>query len=215
MYTPLNRTRFAQCSVLVIFAAWFAGCATGLSKEECATVDWRAIGYEDGISGWTQARVATHRKACAKHGVALDLDAYRGGWQDGVQRYCQPGSAYHQGRTGEQYLGVCPETLEAGFIHAYNSGREYYLLEVDVARLTRSLNARRTRLADIEVAIRDTGLDLVAEGLSTEQRVLLLDDLRKLEAEHSNIRNYAIPELEQQLVGQQARLARMQATHQY
>lgn len=215
MYNLYPIVRFTRLSVVLLFAGWLSGCASGLSKEECASVDWRALGYEDGVGGRTQARVAEHRKACAKHGVALDLDAYRSGWQAGVQHYCQPGSAYHQGRSGAQYLGVCPAVLEAAFLPAYRKGRELYLLEADVARLSRALANRHRRLADVEVEIRDTGLDLVAEGLSTDQRIVLLDELRKLEAEHSDIRNYTIPDLEGQLAAQQDKLARLKAAQRY
>lgn len=204
-------TRFFS---FVALAACLSGCASGLSKEECDTIDWRTIGYEDGIKGWSQTRVSTHRKACAKHGVALELDAYRQGWNEGVERYCQPGNGYRQGRSGGQYQGVCPQRLEPGFMQAYRSGRELYVVENDVQQLSRTLNTKRRHVGELETAIRDTGLDLVAPGVSTEERIILLDDLRKLEAEYSDLRNYEIPELEHQLATRQSALETLRAQHQ-
>ena len=57
-----------------------SGCAT-MSADECAMSDWRTIGFEDGSMGYTAERLGNHRKACAKHGVAPDFEAYQTGCQ--------------------------------------------------------------------------------------------------------------------------------------
>jgi Protein of unknown function (DUF2799) len=215
MYPALPVVRFAALLVPLSLAAWLSGCASGLSKEECDAADWRAIGYEDGIKGWSQTRLSTHRKACAKHGVSLVLDDYLKGWQAGVEQYCQPANGYRQGRSGAGYQGVCPAQLEPGFMQAYRSGRELYALEKDVQRLGHAVNTSHNRMADLEVAIRDAGLELVAPDVSTARRVVLLDEVRKMEAEYSDLRDHRIPELENQLAMQQSNLAQMRAEHQY
>lgn len=199
---------------LLALVAMLSGCAAGLSEQECAVADWRAIGYEDGIKGWSQARISEHRKACAKHGVAPDLDAYRTGWEEGVQRYCQPGNGYHEGRTGRSYTGVCPQGLEPAFLTAYHDGRELYDLEAKVHQVTKKLRYDRGRLTDIEVAMRDTGLELVAPGIATERRVVLLDELRQLGDERAAIRA-EIPVLEAELDGHKRHLAIISAQQEY
>ena len=45
-------------------------CSTSMTKDECQTVDWRTVGYEDGVAGRPGDRIARHRKACAEHGGA-------------------------------------------------------------------------------------------------------------------------------------------------
>ena len=52
-----------------LLALALPGCAT-MDKSECLTVDWRTIGYEDGVAGHSGDCIAQHRKACAKYGVA-------------------------------------------------------------------------------------------------------------------------------------------------
>ena len=106
-----------QLWVAAVLAILLSGCASGLSKEECHLADWRTIGYEDGVRGLAQSRISGHRKACAEHGVAMNLDAYRGGWDEGVRRYCQPANGFRQGRAGSRYNGVCPADLEPAFHH--------------------------------------------------------------------------------------------------
>lgn len=174
------------------------GCSSGLSKDECLTVDWQGIGYEDGVQGRHESRISEHRKVCASHGVAFELDAYRRGYENGISRYCKPANGYHLGRSGKRYTGVCPQLLEKEFIAAYQDGRAVYALEVRVQRTARMLRNKHKRLANIEIEIRDTGLELIAHGITVERRIILLDELRKLSDERVVIKS-EIPYLEDEL----------------
>ena len=46
-------------------------CAT-MDADECRTVDWRTVGYEDGVAGQPGDRIGTYRRDCAEHGVTPD-----------------------------------------------------------------------------------------------------------------------------------------------
>lgn len=200
--------------IVPALAIMVGGCASGLSKDECHLADWRAIGYEDGVKGWSESRIGEHRKACAKHGVALNFDAYHTGWEEGVSRYCQPGNGYSQGRAGQRYDGICPDHLEPEFLHAYQHGRELYEHERDLRQIERKLQHKRKRLAEIEVEIRDAGIALVNEGATLEQRIILLDELRKLEQEYSETKA-RIPSLEAERDRQAQRLSALKTEQQY
>jgi hypothetical protein len=191
-----------------------AGCASGLSKEECQLADWRTIGYEDGMRGFPQTRISEHRKSCAEHGVALNLDAYRAGWDEGVRSFCQPGNGYRLGRGGNRYTGVCPADLEPAFIEAHAYGLEIYTLESEVNRLQRSINSKHSRVDHLEVAMRDAGIDLVTGEMTTEQRVVVLDELRKLQQEHADTKA-EIPYLELELSDRRQELAAVIGQRQY
>lgn len=193
---------------LIALVTLISGCATGLSKQECQTVDWHTIGYEDGVQGLPESRITAHRKACARHGVTLMLKAYRDGWDKGIARYCQPGSGYHQGRSGKQYTGVCPATLESDFLHAYRDGHSRYEVETGIQRISKKIAYNRNRLDTIDVAVRNAGIEMVARDTVTERRIILLDEIRKLTDERSEIKAQ-IPLLEAQLKRQKKHLARM------
>jgi len=208
MKTKLLIARPQLTASLVAVLILISGCATGLSKEECQTADWRTIGYEDGVQGRSESRISAHRKACAEYGVALQLEDYRHGREEGIARYCQPGNGYHQGRSGRKYAGVCPAVLEPAFLQAYRDGRSLYELEADIRQLSKKLTYQRNRLADIDVEMRDAGLELVAKGIPTERRVVLLDELRKLGDERSDIKAQ-LPQLEAELEGRKQRMAAM------
>ena len=214
MKTENPSIRYRLAVSLVGFALLVSGCATGLSKQECQTADWRTIGYEDGVQGRPEARISAHRKACAEHGVALKLEAYRGGWEEGIARYCQPGNGYHQGRSGRKYTGVCPPSLETEFLQAYRDGRSLHELKADIRRLSKKLTYQRNRLDKIDVEMRDAGLELVAKGIPTERCVVLLDELRKLGDERSDIK-VQIPQLEAELASQKQRMAAMSSASAY
>jgi hypothetical protein len=214
------RTRFKFLEDFVGLWALFAivavtaGCASGMSKEECRTADWQTIGYEDGVRGRPESIMSSHRESCAKHDVSFDLAAYRRGREQGLQKYCQPQNGYRQGRSGSNYAGVCPGELEPQFLEAYSDGRELFDAESALRYTERLLASKRARLSAIEVAMRDTGLELVKPGLTTEQRVVLLDDLRRLEAERSNIKD-EIPDLEADRDRQAHQLERLQTARRY
>ncbi|MGD8851905.1 MAG: DUF2799 domain-containing protein [Gammaproteobacteria bacterium] len=198
----------------VAFAALLTACAGGMSKEECQLADWRTIGYEDGVRGLPQTQISGHRKACAGYGVALNLDAYRSGWEEGVRRYCQPGNGYRLGRSGGRYNGVCPTELEPAFLEAHGYGREIHALESEIKGLQHTLRHKYDRVAALEVEMRDTGIDLVAAEMTTPQRVVLLDELRKLQQEHASTKA-EIPYIESELEDRREHLAAVISERRY
>ena len=192
-------------ALFVTLASSLAGCATGLSQQECELADWHTIGFEDGAKGRPEAQLGKHRKACAEHGIALRLGEYREGWHSGVKSYCQPANGYNLGRKGKSYGAVCPEELEPEFLGAYRDGRSLYSLEQDVYRLNRSLTRKRNRLKAIDTETRDTGLELIANGVSTERRVILLDNIRKLAEERAETKTQ-IPVIQAELENKRQQL---------
>ncbi len=183
------------------------GCAS-LSKDECQIADWKSIGYEDGVQGKSEARISAHRKACAEYGIAPDLAAYRSGREEGIVRFCQPGSGYQQGRSGKQYAGVCTGPLEADFLQAYRDGRALYKLEADISQLSQKLKSQRKRLGKLDKKIRDISAELIAENVPVERRVILVDKLRKFGDESSSIKA-GIPALEKELESRKQRMTAM------
>lgn len=123
---------------LVMLLGLLAGCAT-LDKDECSSGDWQAFGYKDGTSGFVASnRLASHTKACGKHGVLPDETLYKAGYDAGVLDYCRPENGLEIGENGGEYKGVCPAEVETAFLGDYIAGlaeklddleREDYRLE--------------------------------------------------------------------------------------
>lgn len=155
------------------------GCAT-MSGDECATSDWSAVGYEDGARGLTTERFSKHRKACAKHGITADFQSYQQGRSQGLVEFCQPGRGFNLGANGGRYNGVCAADLEPEFLDAYRAGQQLYTLRSYVSSAGSQIYNNERELEAIKVEVRDKEALLIGANTSTQDRVLLLADLKDL-----------------------------------
>ena len=165
--------------LLLLLVIGLAGCAT-MSSDECTTSDWTAVGYEDGSRGYTSERFSKHRKACAKHGVTADFQAYQQGRSQGLVEFCQPGRGFNLGANGGQYNGVCSVELEADFLDAYRVGQQLYKLRSNVSSANSQINYKKHELEDIDDQISHNEALLIGDQTTTEDRVLLLAELKQL-----------------------------------
>ena len=164
---------------LALVLSGLGGCAS-MSSDECVTGDWEAIGYEDGARGYTTAQLSERRKACAKHGVTPDFAAYQSGREQGLVEYCTPGRGFDVGSRGGRYNGVCGANLEADFLDAYNAGYHLYTLQSNVNRTNSAIHSRQNEVERIEDEMREKEAALISQETTTEERVLLLVDLKDL-----------------------------------
>ena len=162
-----------------MLALGLSGCAS-MSSEECVATDWRAIGYEDGSRGYTSDRFSSHRKACAKHGVTANFQAYQEGRDQGLVEFCQPGRGFSLGANGGQYYGVCAAEFEPEFLDAYRVGQRLYTLRSNVNAANSQVYARERELEDVKASIRNKEAQIISPETTNEQRILLLVDLKDL-----------------------------------
>jgi hypothetical protein len=164
---------------MALFAVTASGCAT-MSSDECANSDWTAVGYEDGSRGYTSEQFSGRRKACAKHGVTVDFQAYQVGRDQGLVEYCQPGRGYSVGQSGGRYNGVCSAELEQGFVEAYNVGHQLYNLRANVSNASSRIYRKEGEMDDIKKEIRNKEVLLISPETTTQDRILLLADIKDL-----------------------------------
>lgn len=189
---------------LALAALALGGCAS-MGKDECKAIDWRAVGYEDGATGQGVERMASRRQACAKHGVTLDLDAYRAGREEGLREFCQPASGFRAGSRGRDFTGACPADLAPGFNDAYHSGRTLWRLESRVNDTARGIQHRRAQIDEIDSALVATTLAMVGDGKTPQERAQALLDSRSL-TDRRGLLVAEIESLERALPGYEAEL---------
>ena len=165
--------------LLALGTLLLAACSTTMNKDECRTVDWRTVGYEDGVAGRSGEQIGQHRRACAEYGVTPDLDAYRTGRAEGLRDYCQPHNGYRAGATGASYYDVCPADLAPAFVAAYESGRELYDLERRVTHADEQIEARRAEIARLEDAVSRNAFDFIDKAATPEQRAQAVLDTKQ------------------------------------
>ena len=188
-----------------------SGCAS-MSKDECLAVDWRTVGYEDGVEGYPGDHIAQHRKACAKYGVRADLALYQEGRNQGLVEFCQPINGYNLGARGGAYRGVCSAQLEPTFLRAYDAGHELYEMTARVSGTQAELNSKRYELARIEHGIVESSAAAISADATPEQRAQAVVDAANL-AEQAGRLKVEIRQLSEASVRYEAELDAYRATH--
>ena len=179
----------------ISLAALALGACSSMSKKECAALDWKTVGYEDGTAGYSAGQIAEHREACGKYGVTPDLEQYRTGREQGLREYCRPPNGYRLGADGYRYEGVCPADLEAPFVAAYDDGHSLHTLEQRVNDASHRLNEARAELDRTEHGMVDTAVAAVARDTAPQDRVHEILDASH-QAEHAGQLRAEIADLE-------------------
>jgi hypothetical protein len=183
---------------VLVSALATSGCST-LSKNECLVADWESVGYADGVAGYSGDRIAQHRKACAKHGVAPDHALYQTGRQNGLREFCQPANGFRLGTNGYNYAGVCAGELEPAFLSSYQSGHQLYVLQSKVSQATNQIESRRAELNRIEASIVKKSALIISDEATEEQRAQALVDTKQM-AERAGKLKQEIRQLEEDRV---------------
>lgn len=172
-----------------------AGCASGMSKEECLYADWRAIGYEDGAAGLDAGAISSRRTACAdKAKVTPDMEAYLAGREGGLDQFCRPANGFDYGARGGRYAGACQGRDEQGFVAAYEMGLTLYGLTQNFNAASRALANAHADLDSIEHGITHAQAALVNPLTPHPARLDHLAELKTLYDRRDKVRD-AIPRL--------------------
>jgi hypothetical protein len=187
--------------VLAVVMLISSGCAS-MSGDECLTSDWRGIGYEDGGRGYSGDHLSQHRKACAKHGVTPDLEAYQAGRTAGLREFCQPQRGFNLGSSGGRYNGVCAYDLEDDFLDAYRTGSQLHSLRVDVNSASSRIHAKEREMETVAGLIREAEAGVIASETSIQDRILLLADLKEYSERTGQLEAEREASIEQRAVAQ-------------
>lgn len=172
--------------LIIAIAVIMSGCAT-MNADQCAMSDWHAVGYEDGSRGYTSDRFGQYRKACAKHSVAPDFQAYQVGRKEGLVEFCQPSRGFNLGAAGGRYNGVCDVAMEEEFLDAYRVGSQLYTLRSNVNRANAGIASREQQIDENVKTIAAKQAALISAETTVEDRVLILADLKRLSEEQGEL----------------------------
>jgi hypothetical protein len=185
--------RFLLASAAFALLA-ISGCGS-MSERECQTTDWRTVGYEDGVSGYSGDRIGHHRKACGKYGIAPNLEQYQAGRDQGLREFCKPANGFRYGARGNGYNGVCPANLDRDFVAAYESGRQLYALRSRVSEANNRVQSMHRELDRIDEDMIKVGAEILDPTITNEHRAQLLLDTKRM-AERKGELRAEIPQFE-------------------
>jgi hypothetical protein len=198
---------------IVAATAALSGC-NSMSAQECQATDWRTVGYEDGVNGYSGDRIGRYRNACSEHGITPSLSEYQAGREQGLREFCTPVNGFHLGARGGGYSGVCPAESDQQFVDAYQSGRHLYSLRSRVGSTQDEIYSMRAELEQIDRNLVSIAAQVVDPTLTAEQRAQLVVDTKHM-AERKGEIKARIPQLETELVVYQRELDDYRATLTY
>lgn len=79
-----------RCISFIPFIIGLTSCASHLSLEQCQTMNWSNVGYQDAIIGKMPRDLSGAIKDCQKFNLTVNTELYAKGWQNGAKQYCTP-----------------------------------------------------------------------------------------------------------------------------
>jgi hypothetical protein len=128
----------------IVVALALGGCAT-IPEEKCASIDWFALGVEDGRAGFAADRLVKHREACAGVKVLPDERAWLEGRRAGLVDYCRLPAAIDLGLAGRGYAGVCSDPR---FGRLYTAARRVFDTRARFTTLEQQIAEKRRDIAN-------------------------------------------------------------------
>ncbi|MEO0398422.1 MAG: DUF2799 domain-containing protein [Pseudomonadota bacterium] len=144
------RVLFFVLSALAALSA----CSSDPARTACATVDWRALGAEDGAAGREENAVKKRLDACEGDKDDADPDLYAAGWAEGLRAYCTPERGFRAGVNNEDYEKVCKGDGEAAFLAEFEAGQAYFDAVGELVKAADAAAEARSSLSRHRTAIR-------------------------------------------------------------
>src|ERR1044072_392152 len=152
--------RLSFTAALLAATATLSGC-NSMSAQECQATDWRTVGYEDGVNGYTGDRIGRYRNACSEHGITPNLAEYQAGRDQGLREFCKPVNGFHLGARGGGYSGGGPTEVPQPFVDAYQTGLQLYTLRSRVGSTQDEIDAMHSELEQIDRNLISIGAQMV------------------------------------------------------
>lgn len=146
----------------LIVASVISGCASQQQVVDCATMDWRSLGYVDGSSGKHPSNIDQYIHRCADQGVQPDILAYDSGHYHGSLKYCTLSNGFAKGREGAAYHQSCPEALEQDFMMGYRDGHKLHSISHEIETLHDEIHYYENTIRDNQSALFDSGIDAIS-----------------------------------------------------
>ena len=138
---------------------------TGRNLEQCQSLDAHQKGINDGEAGKNNA-INTISQQCMAHKVNVDTQGYLEGWQQGLQLYCVPSTAFDLGGQGEGFPDNCQIFENVDDLQdEYNRGYDVF---IQISPINDQINAIDRQLNEAD--------NIRNEIAQTESRIMLLQN---------------------------------------
>lgn len=156
-----------------------SGCES-MSPAQCRTADWARQGYQDGLRGESQNRIADYAEDCGKVGVMPHAAEYRRGWDSGIVQFCTPQNGWSQGLQGNSYKeNACQgQAGQPQFAYYFRIGMDAYRTKKQIDSNNQETHRLQHRLNEVKPGPK-----------ADEERRRIREDLRRLDGEQYRLRD--------------------------
>lgn len=159
-----------------------------MNKNECLVADWQAIGHLQGANGGGVSKFDAYQKACAKHNIRADFNAFKQGHNQGVKSYCTFEQGLISGKNGEPTTRLCSYKKFPEFTEGYASGIRQYCSYAKGYTLGAENKSTPTACSDNQYPDFMKGYNDGLEEYRISQSIsALIDDLENLDEEIAEI----------------------------
>lgn len=117
-----------KLTYLAIPAFLLMGCMPPLTQQQCTSMNWKAIGLNDGFGGHGRD-LNRYISECSQFGVHVSVEQYQQGYNQGLHQYCTYERGLSIGSQGNGNPGVCPAT--AAFNRGFQQGADQFCQNPD------------------------------------------------------------------------------------
>lgn len=118
----LHQKHTIKITVVLLAGVGLTACVPHLNQQQCLSMNWYQLGYQDGSQGHFQRNLSQDIQDCARFKLTVNTKAYSRGWHAGVRSFCRPENGYNLGVNGVVYPNICPASMAAKFDQAWRRG---------------------------------------------------------------------------------------------
>ncbi|HEB58222.1 MAG TPA: DUF2799 domain-containing protein [Gammaproteobacteria bacterium] len=105
-------SRTTHLPLVLVATLLLAGGCTTLTRDDCLTNNWYAIGVQDGLAGAPRTRFNHHARFCQRFGVQANLVAYDMGRERGLAEFCVGADDLRSLTASPRYQLACTRSPE-------------------------------------------------------------------------------------------------------
>lgn len=147
-----------------------------MSVSQCQVADWGRVGRADGAKGESESHLADYQKDCGKAGVTPNAQAYRQGWDVGIQSFCTAAVGWREGVQGHSGKAeVCQGQ------RGYDAFSRNLANGLQVHRTSERMSKNRSETNRLQKRLEES-------SVSDSEKRRLRDDLRGIDRDQDRLR---------------------------
>jgi hypothetical protein len=154
------------------------------NELNCYVADWEVFGFKSAEKGEVFKNQSLN---CSTFGISVNTQSYKTGYDLGLTQYCTAGNGRTLGAVGHEYLGICPNRLEADFLDGYLPAYKTFKRAQLKKELTTDLKQTTNELNRVKTEIDLLAQDLDRDGISRAEKLAIINEMSELNRRENSL----------------------------